>query len=155
MSSWPLQPYVASMTGPRAYDFAAKGWGFLMCSAYFRHHRNCLKTGAPVALDNGAWVAFNRGEPWDAGEFEAALGELHERIGWYVLPDRVGQGTTSLRFSLDWLKRLSWAKATPYLAVQDGMTEAGLGCAASTASTGQDRPGSTIIVSAWSVGLRR
>lgn len=78
------------------------------------------------ALDNGAWTAFQRGEPFDVPAFEKAVALLGPGADWIVLPDIVAGGLASLRFSLDWLdtlrNRRALAGAQYLLAVQNGMT---------------------------------
>jgi hypothetical protein len=77
------------------------------------------------ALDNGAWAAFLRGEPFDVAAFEKAVTLLGPAADWIVLPDIVAGGTASLRFSLDWLDTLrdrpDLSGAQYLLAVQNGM----------------------------------
>lgn len=72
------------------------------------------------ALDNGAWTAHQRGEPFDVAAFEKALGLLGDGADWVVAPDIVGGGVRSLRLSESWLPRLEWCRRT-LIAVQDGI----------------------------------
>ncbi len=75
-------------------------------------------------FDNGAFVAWTRGNQFPEGVFlrrlDAAL-RVESDPGVAVCPDIVAGGLRSLEFSVNWLKRLpsSWPW---YLAVQDGMT---------------------------------
>ena len=39
------------------------------------------------ALDNGAWTAFQRGEPFDVPAFDRAVALLGPGADWIVLPD--------------------------------------------------------------------
>ncbi|RSU61411.1 hypothetical protein [Sphingobium yanoikuyae] len=77
------------------------------------------------ALDNGAWTAFQQGEPFDVPAFEKAVALLGPGADWIVLPDIVAGGLASLRFSLDWLDALrnrpELRGARYLLAVQNGM----------------------------------
>ncbi|MFA7604914.1 MAG: hypothetical protein WCY29_18125 [Novosphingobium sp.] len=77
------------------------------------------------ALDNGAWTAFQRGDPFDVPAFEKAVALLGSGADWIVLPDIVAGGLASLRFSLDWLDALrnrpELRGARYLLAVQNGM----------------------------------
>lgn len=75
----------------------------------------------PFALDNGAWTAFQRDEPFDVSAFERAFELFGERADWVVIPDIVAGGLASLDFSLSWIDRLNGCKRL-LLAVQDGMT---------------------------------
>jgi len=77
------------------------------------------------ALDNGAYGCWARGEPFDAYPFLRLLKQCmgHKKyFDFSIIPDKVGAGMHSLRFSTVWLdflpKEVSW-----YLAVQDGMKE--------------------------------
>jgi hypothetical protein len=75
-------------------------------------------------VDNGAYPAWVRGEPWVEARFYALVARL-EAAGhtpdFVVVPDIVGGGRASLDRSLEHLGRLpsSWPR---YLAVQKGIT---------------------------------
>lgn len=112
----------ASRTGTRRNLAAlrAAGWR-LMVSA-----RGVLRTeGFPYALDNGAWTAFQRGEPFDVPAFERAVRLLGVGSDFIVLPDVVMGGARSLNLSLRWLCRFRRAgllrRVTVLIAVQNGM----------------------------------
>lgn len=111
----------ASRTGTRRNLAMLRSHGWrLMVSA-----RGALRPeGFAYALDNGAWTAFQRGEPFD----EAAFSRAYERLGtgadFVVLPDIVAGGRASLDFSLTWRERLGEPACPLLLAVQDGMTPA-------------------------------
>ncbi len=75
----------------------------------------------PFALDNGAWTAFQRKEPFDVPAFLRAVDLFGERADWVVIPDIVAGGLSSLDFSLSWIDRLTSCKRL-LLAVQDGMS---------------------------------
>jgi hypothetical protein len=77
-------------------------------------------TDAPFALDNGAWGAFSRGEPWNEGAFLRALDVCGPTADWVVLPDIVAGGLKSLDRSASWVPRIPQRKLLP---VQDGMLE--------------------------------
>lgn len=48
--------------------------------------RGVLRTeGFPYALDNGAWTAFQKGEPFDGAAFERAVKLLGADADWIVL----------------------------------------------------------------------
>lgn len=90
--------------------------------------RGVLRTeGFPYGLDNGAWTAFQRGEPFDVAAFERAVKLLGADADWIVLPDIVMGGVASLEMSFAWLRKLrrrkGLAQATFLLAVQNGMDE--------------------------------
>ena len=78
------------------------------------------KTVAPHALDNGAWSAYQKQEPFNGPAFERALDVAGHSADWIVVPDIVAGGRKSLEFSLSWLERMKQFKLN-LLAVQDGM----------------------------------
>jgi hypothetical protein len=114
----------ASRTGTRRNLDALRGAGWrLMVSA-----RGVLRTeGFPYALDNGAWTAFQKGEPFDVAAFERAVKLLGADADWIVLPDIVMGGLESLELSLRWLRKLRRRVALRgrrfLIAVQNGMEE--------------------------------
>jgi hypothetical protein len=73
------------------------------------------------AIDNGAWTAYQRGEPFDEAAFLAVVDKLGERADWIVLPDIVQGGLASLEFSLRWMERLRGMPSRLLIAVQNGM----------------------------------
>lgn len=112
----------AARTGTRRNLDALRraGWR-LMVSA-----RGSLRPeGFRYALDNGAWTAFQRGQPFDVPAFDKAVDLLGQGADWIVLPDIVAGGTASLCFSLGWLdtlrNRSALRSARYLLAVQNGM----------------------------------
>ncbi|MGY4831841.1 hypothetical protein ACVNIS_24925 (plasmid) [Sphaerotilaceae bacterium SBD11-9] len=116
----PIEAY-ASRTGTRQNLAAlrAAGWR-LMVSA-----RGVLRDeGCHYALDNGAWTAYQNGEPFDEAAFSRAVDKMGERADFVVVPDIVAGGLASLDYSLGWLQRLRGLGAPMALAVQDGMTPA-------------------------------
>jgi len=107
----------ASRTGTRRNLAALRGAGWrLLVSArgVLRHE------GFRYALDNGAWTAFQRGEDFDVPAFEQAVAWGASGADWVILPDIVGGGMESLRFSMEWAPRLQGV-CPLMLAVQDGM----------------------------------
>lgn len=112
----------ASRTGTRRNlaMLRALGWR-LMVSA-----KGVLRTeGFRYALDNGAWTAHQKGEPFDVPAFEKAVGLLGSGADFIVLPDIVMGGMESLEMSLRWLKKLrrrvKLKGARFLIAVQNGM----------------------------------
>ena len=114
-----IQPY-ASRTGTRRNLKALRsaGWRLLVSARGVLRHE-----GFPYALDNGAWTAHQKGEPFDTLAFEKALAKMGAGADWVVAPDIVGGGLDSLRMSESWLPRLEWCRLT-LLAVQDGINPA-------------------------------
>lgn len=114
-----LQPY-ASRTGTRRNLDALRAarWRLLVSA------KGALRSeGFQYALDNGAWTAHQRGEPFDVRAFELALDRMGDGADWVVAPDIVGGGLDSLRMSVEWLPRVSQTGLV-LLAVQDGMATA-------------------------------
>jgi len=111
-------PY-ASRTGTRRNLEALRkaGW-HLLVSATGKHRHE----GFPYAIDNGAWTAYQKGRPFDVGAFEAVVECLGDNAEFIVVPDIVGGGHESLRFSEEWLPRLRGVGRRQLIAVQDGMT---------------------------------
>lgn len=110
----------ASRTGTRRNLAAlrAAGWRLLVSA------RGVLRTeGFPYALDNGAWTAFQRGEPFDVPAFKRAVALLGKGADWIVIPDKVADREESLRMAAEWLPKLRGI-APLLFAVQDGMTGA-------------------------------
>lgn len=110
----------ASRTGTRRNLAAlrAAGWRLLVSARGVLRHE-----GFRYALDNGAWTAFQRGEPFDVAAFERAVTLLGAGADWIVVPDKVADREESLRMVAEWLPKLSGI-APLLFAVQDGMTEA-------------------------------
>ena len=95
------------------------GWR-LMVSA-----KGVLRTeGFSYSLDNGAWTAFQQGQPFDFPAFERAVDMLGAAADFVVAPDIVCGGLASLECSLEWLPELAGRCPLVLIAVQDGMTAA-------------------------------
>jgi hypothetical protein len=77
--------------------------------------------GEPIAIDNGAYGYWKKGQMFDMPKFKKRLGNLMSLDPEIVvLPDVVAKGNSSLQFSLEWLPLLP-QKFNWYLAIQDGM----------------------------------
>lgn len=109
-------PY-ASRTGTRRNLKALRdaGWRLMVSARGSLRHE-----GFAYALDNGAWTAFQKGEPFDGPRFERAFARLGAGADFVVAPDIVAGGLRSLEFSEKWLPRLD-AASRVLVAVQDGM----------------------------------
>lgn len=108
----------ASRTGTRRnLDALARAGWRLLVSAKGEHRAE----GMRYAIDNGAWTAYQRGEPFDEAAFLAVVDKLGERADWIVLPDIVQGGLASLDFSLQWMERLRGMPSQLLIAVQNGM----------------------------------
>jgi len=82
--------------------------------------------GEPWALDNGAFVAWRGGRPFDGDGFRRRVAKavaMNPRPFLAVVPDIVAGGLASLALSLEWLPTLP-TELPWYLAVQDGMAVA-------------------------------
>ena len=86
----------------------------------------------PYALDNGAFPAWSRGEPWSAESFLESVRVVAGQVGmrelhaprWVLVPDVVADREATLERWAEWapqLRPFGWPLA---FAVQDGMTAA-------------------------------
>lgn len=109
----------ASRTGTKRNLAALRsaGWRLLVSAKGSLRTEGFIRYG----LDNGAWTAFQRGEPFDESAFLRAVNALGENADFVVVPDIVRGGHESLAFSLRWLERLWWLRGTKLIAVQDGV----------------------------------
>ncbi len=78
------------------------------------------------ALDNGAFANWKQKKPFDGLKYErtirAKLPKSETSPDFITLPDVVGQGEQSLRFSMEWHAKLQDLDYPWYFIVQDGMT---------------------------------
>jgi len=107
----------ASRTGTRRNLDALRRAGWRLLVSATGVHRT---EGFPYALDNGAWTAHQRGEPWREDLFVELVEKLGHGSDWIVAPDIVGGGLESLALSREWIPRLT-GRSRVLLAVQDGM----------------------------------
>lgn len=109
-----------SRTGTRTTLAALKqaGWGLLI-SATDSHIKYDFDMWG---LDNGAWSAYQSGQPWQPEPFIKLCNKLGRGAQWVVVPDIVAGGLESLELSRQWLPRLQGVAKHQLLAVQDGMT---------------------------------
>lgn len=107
----------ASRTGTKRNLAAlrAAGWRLLVSATGVWRNE-----GFQYGIDNGAWTAFQKEVPFDEHRFRGVVALLGEKADWIVIPDVVGAGLESLRFSLSWFDELEGV-APLLLAVQDGM----------------------------------
>lgn len=109
-------PY-ASRTGTRRNLALLREAGWRL----FVSAKGVLRTeGFPYALDNGAWTAFTRGEPFDVEAFERALDMLGAAADFVIAPDIVAGGRASLDLSVSWLPKLADAQLV-LIPNQDGL----------------------------------
>lgn len=109
----------ASRTGTaqNLTELRRHGWRLLVSARGPHRHE-----GFPYAIDNGAWTAHQRSQPFDHAAFERVVWSLGSHADWIVAPDVVADRKSSLRLTASYLPSLDrW----PLLvAVQDGMTAA-------------------------------
>lgn len=96
------------------------GWGLMLSPV---HGLRGLDTkGFPrYCLDNGAWSAYIKQQPFNEPLFHQAYELRAAEADFVVLPDIVAGGLPSLEFSLAWQQRLGRPVGLQLLAVQDGM----------------------------------
>ena len=107
----------ASRTGTRRnLDLLRReGWRLLISAT------GCHRSeGFPYAIDNGAWTAHQQGTDFNYSLFRKLLGSHGAGADWFVLPDIVAGGVSSLRRSTAWLEHEE-CPTLPLLAVQDGI----------------------------------
>lgn len=95
---------------------------------------------SPWFQDNGAFKLWRAGVPFDERRFMDVLTRMyladataHARPDFVVIPDKVAAGAESLAYSMTWVPRLRGCAPLAFVA-QDGMTEAEVGQALSSAS---------------------
>jgi hypothetical protein len=108
----------ASSTGTlkNVAELRAAGWRFLLIPRQQQIH------GFRYAIDNGAWGAAQRNEPWDVDAFLQLVTRHGAGADFVVLPDIVGNGPRSLHRSRTWIPYLLGHTRRLLLPVQDGMT---------------------------------
>lgn len=111
-------PY-ASRTGTRRNLAALRAARWRLIVSARGVHRS---EGMQYAIDNGAWTAHTKGEPFDARSFVRCCDRLSAGADFIVCPDIVAGGLRSLEFSMRWLPRVRGWDRPVLLAVQDGMT---------------------------------
>lgn len=78
------------------------------------------RDGFHYGCDNGAWRAYQQGEPFNERKFWKLIEPHGAADDWVVVPDIVAGGMKSFDFSLSWLSRLSTLRMLLF-PVQDGM----------------------------------
>ena len=115
----------ATRTGTRRNRrvMALAGWG-----VFLTPDANSLGDWVgPIALDNGAWGSYQRGEEWCRRSFESLLANHADRADFVVAPDIVAGGRESLTRSVEWLPSLLSTTERVLIPVQDGMAPGDLG----------------------------
>jgi hypothetical protein len=96
---------------------ARAGWRALVSAKQSMSHERLY--GLRYAVDNGAWSAYQRGEPFDTDAFNRVVDRMGADADWVVVPDVVGNMDASLDFTAAWLPRLQGLRLL--VAAQDGM----------------------------------
>ena len=118
---------IGDAVGSETYNWYQRmGWGRMFSTGHPQPYPD-----EPYGLDNGAWAASLKGKSFPEKRFLHRMSiakERAEKCGTHpymcVTPDIVRGGTDSLKFSLDWLPRLTelgYGNWSWYLAVQNGM----------------------------------
>ncbi len=112
-----MTPY-ASRTGTKRNLAALReaGWRLLVSARGVLRHE-----GFTYALDNGAWTAHQKGEPFDSLAFRVAVDRLGVGADWVVVPDRVGDKEATLQMMAEWMPWCLQRCKKVLVAVQDGM----------------------------------
>lgn len=124
--------YIPVGNGPVRREYIAAGAGMIVTRADFRFP----KLDCPWIFDNGAFQDYLDGKEFGEVKFVRCIDRLMkvqpcQRPAWCVTPDIVAD-KNSLGFSVGWRKDLPHA-LNWYLALQDGMEEAHVENALSTA----------------------
>lgn len=108
----------ASNTGTRRNLAALRenGWRILVTPA-----KHGVPEGFRFAIDNGAWSAFQKDQPFDADAFKRLVERIGSLADFVVIPDIVTGGLRSFDFSQSWLPYLRTLNRL-LLPLQDGMT---------------------------------
>lgn len=112
-----MTPYASQTSGQNRELIAKAGW------RQFISPDTRARNGVPVtgyALDNGAWGAHRREEPWQMDPFQRLIDEHGDGADFVVVPDCVGDRDETMRMTAEWIPML--AGLSLYAAVQDGMT---------------------------------
>ena len=124
--------YATLSTGRSTERMYAAGWGvFLTPEAYAKNRPqfiSCLSWEPPMpyAIDNGAWSAYLREEPWDERPWKALLVDFGGNADFVVVPDIVAGGLESLGRSKSYLPLVHEHSELALIPVQDGMQESDL-----------------------------
>ena len=120
--------YATLSTGRSARRMYDAGWGiFVTPEAYVKNRPQfaaCLSWDPPMpyAIDNGAWSAYLRDEPWDPLPWRALLGPYGPGADFVVVPDIVAGGLDSLARSEEYLPVVHENSRLALIPVQDGMS---------------------------------
>jgi len=117
-----MKIYTSNAMGEDLKHIHHYGMGIL-CSSDSRFLPRRHWEGIPVALDNGAFPAFQKGRGFNEYAFLKALDciyNLNLDLQFIVLPDIVTGGMKSLDFSMSWADRLHGNNLA--FVVQDGMS---------------------------------
>lgn len=100
----------------------ANEWGLLLTP----DRPELLQGFSKIAIDNGAWGAYQRKKPWTSDKFCQLVEKYGHKANWVVAPDIVCGGLDSLIQSLKWVSWLLDRCQLVLIAVQNGMTDADL-----------------------------
>jgi len=122
-----MKVYCGSTAGVKTLSYLKeKNYGLMLNPSSWKYSQNSAFPWQYWALDNGAYKSYTDGVDFDKTKF---LKTIYEKLpkskmspDFIVVPDKVGAGIESLRFSLAWHSRLKYMKEYNwYLAVQDDM----------------------------------
>lgn len=122
-----MKVYCGAAAGKKILTYLGKkNYGLMINPLTWIYSQNSALPWQYWALDNGAYKSYTDGVDFDKTKFLKTIYEKLPRSemppDFIVVPDKVGAGIESLRFSLAWHSRLKYMKEYNwYLAVQDGM----------------------------------
>lgn len=112
-------PYASQTSAANKAALQAAGWRFMISPDTIR--KNIYDPSTPHAIDNGAWGAHVRGQPWDEDAFLKLVDALGQTSDFVALPDVVEQRDATLEIADRWIERLRGLVL--YVVLQDGMSE--------------------------------
>lgn len=98
----------------------SSGWG-LIASPY-SIAKNRVPDGFVVALDNGAWSAFNSNISWSPSMFARSVEDYGRRVCWVACPDSVGNAEATWGLIRQWWWWCMDRARRVLVVVQDGMS---------------------------------
>lgn len=116
--------YIGSPTGKKRIATYKNDWSTMETANMLRVKQDEAQYYG-FAFDNGLFADFKKNLPFNEENFFKKLSLLfHERKfpDFIVVPDVIGGGIDSLKFSVDYMPKLEFCPFPKYLVVQNGMT---------------------------------
>lgn len=89
----------------------------------FSPERTRFYNGVPFAIDNGAFGAWRRGDPWDANLFKSVVLKFAKHQPLFVVcPDAIGDKEKTLKLWAEWSQWLREQRVPVAFVFTNGMT---------------------------------